>query len=352
MDSTEPSLNMNPASSPPDTPNEVEKSLYPNRHILSEPSQTNTAHRTSEIPHGVIKYWILCCIAFCVSAPLMSTLLGFYLHTKDLNYNPPPFNPSNERTIQLVALLVSADPTSSTITFDWAIESDSGCAFDPSSGSLQGPCTDVNIFFDSNLLVSTGNTDSISSSDRPSTPLFRLNATAMATGDIKANSPTFRTDIRLFASGKPHRSALINYPFDTYFATMFMFAEDAENNTVGLQLVNAYGNAVGFRTTFTPLNQPVSDMILIEISLVRGGLIIAFCIIITIAIWLITLVLFLLSFTSVVFGFRQRTEVLIIPVATVFTFTQLRSSMPGAPPGFGTSYSQRKEFKECELTYI
>ncbi|PPQ94989.1 hypothetical protein CVT25_003741 [Psilocybe cyanescens] len=290
MDPAVPSLNMNSASSPPDTPNEVEKSLYSNRHILSEPYPTNTAHRISEIPHGIIKYWILCCIGFYISAPLMTWTIA------------PPLGSSTERTVSLAALLVSADPTNSVITFDWANEFDSGCAIDPSSGSLQGPCTDVNIFFDSNLLVSTGNTDSISSSDRPSTPLFRLNATAMATGDIKANSATFRTDIRLFESGKSRRSALINYPFDT-----------------------------GFRTTFTtPVNQADfddgSEIVLNQINLERGGLIIAFCIIITIAI-------------SVVFGFRQRTEVLIIPVATVFAFTQLRASMPGAPPGFGTSYN-------------
>ncbi|KAK0229652.1 hypothetical protein EDD85DRAFT_851163, partial [Armillaria nabsnona] len=38
---------------------------------------------------------------------------------------------------------------------------------------------------------------------------------------------------------------------------------------------------------------------------------------------------------TVVFGFRQRNEIVVIPVGTVFTFTQLRSSMPGAPEGFG-----------------
>ena len=40
--------------------------------------------------------------------------------------------------------------------------------------------------------------------------------------------------------------------------------------------------------------------------------------------------------TAVFFGFRQRGEVLMIPVGTLFAFTQLRQSMPGAPAGFGT----------------
>jgi len=39
--------------------------------------------------------------------------------------------------------------------------------------------------------------------------------------------------------------------------------------------------------------------------------------------------------TTVFFGFKQRGEVLLIPVATLFAFTQLRQSMPGAPEGFG-----------------
>ena len=38
---------------------------------------------------------------------------------------------------------------------------------------------------------------------------------------------------------------------------------------------------------------------------------------------------------TVFFNFKQRAEVLVVPVATLFAFTQLRNSMPGAPDGFG-----------------
>lgn len=41
---------------------------------------------------------------------------------------------------------------------------------------------------------------------------------------------------------------------------------------------------------------------------------------------------------TVVFGFRQRNEIIVVPIGTVFTFTQLRSSMPGAPEGFRTLF--------------
>ena len=50
---------------------------------------------------------------------------------------------------------------------------------------------------------------------------------------------------------------------------------------------------------------------------------------------MITLILLLVMITTVFFGFRQKGEVLVLPVATLFAFTQLRRSMPGAPEGFG-----------------
>jgi hypothetical protein len=50
---------------------------------------------------------------------------------------------------------------------------------------------------------------------------------------------------------------------------------------------------------------------------------------------MITLILLLVMITTVFFGFRQKGEVLVLPVITVFAFTQLRQSMPGAPSGFG-----------------
>ncbi len=47
----------------------------------------------------------------------------------------------------------------------------------------------------------------------------------------------------------------------------------------------------------------------------------------------------LITIATVVFGFRQRNEIVVVPIGNVFAFTQLRSSMPGAPEGFGMSLS-------------
>ncbi len=50
---------------------------------------------------------------------------------------------------------------------------------------------------------------------------------------------------------------------------------------------------------------------------------------------LITITICLLMIMTVGFGFRQRNEIVVVPISTVFAFTQLRSTMPGAPDGFG-----------------
>ncbi|KAF8184784.1 hypothetical protein BJ912DRAFT_927607 [Pholiota molesta] len=174
-------------------------------------------------------------------------------------------------------------------------------------------------------------------SDPPNTPVFRYNATSAILKDIKANTPTFRTNLQLFSPGDKE-SSLMFYPFDVYTAEIFIFAQDAQaNNAVGIRLSSTRGIAVGFKTGAVdfPGEAIPAGFIDIFVTLQRGNLIRAFCVIATIAVWLITLVLLLLMFTCVIFGFRQRSDVLIVPVATVFAFTQLRGSMPGAPAGFG-----------------
>ncbi|KAH9479213.1 hypothetical protein JR316_0007800 [Psilocybe cubensis] len=350
MDSAAPELGRPDSSlSKETTPIKLEPCRYSNTNQLSattpglptSPTQTDSQAEepSKEVPcantkqRRLIKYWILSSIAFCIIAPLISILLGFFLHTKGLSYIPPSGGFAG-RNLSISAFLVSADPTSSIITFDWGVDSDT-CVRD---SKAVGECTDVSIFFDNNLLDNSDDIgNGVPSSDVPSTPLFRFNATA-SSSDFRSNTPTFRTNIRLFQSGSPRRLSLVNYPFDTYAANIFMYAQDSNNKSVNLHLDVVGGTAVGFTASLLYIDQSNfgldAEIIATEISVRRGALIIAFCIIITIAIWIITLALFLLSFTAVVFGFRQRTEVLIIPVATVFAFTQLRASMPGAPPGF------------------
>ncbi|KAK0431767.1 hypothetical protein EV421DRAFT_1925569 [Armillaria borealis] len=89
---------------------------------------------------------------------------------------------------------------------------------------------------------------------------------------------------------------------------------------------------------FTPVMQREEfgqDIILVNLNLQRSTLIIGYCLVITVTFWMVTLMICLIMITTVVFGYRQRNKIVVVPIGTVFAFTQLRSTMPGAPDGFG-----------------
>lgn len=50
---------------------------------------------------------------------------------------------------------------------------------------------------------------------------------------------------------------------------------------------------------------------------------------------MITITFIMACIVSVFFGKGVRGDILVLPVATLFAFTQLRGTMPGAPNGFG-----------------
>jgi len=60
-----------------------------------------------------------------------------------------------------------------------------------------------------------------------------------------------------------------------------------------------------------------------------------YAIFIVMAIWLVTLTFVIAGVTAVFVGKGIRADILVLPVATLFAFTQLRSTLPGAPNGFG-----------------
>ncbi|SJL17339.1 uncharacterized protein ARMOST_20889 [Armillaria ostoyae] len=80
----------------------------------------------------------------------------------------------------------------------------------------------------------------------------------------------------------------------------------------------------------------------IYVNIQCSTLVIGYCLIITITFCLlymkkglVTLMICLIMISTVVFGFQQRNEIVVVPIGTVFAFTQLRLTMPGAPEGFG-----------------
>ncbi|PBK68480.1 hypothetical protein ARMSODRAFT_1004798 [Armillaria solidipes] len=245
--------------------------------------------------------------------------------------------------------LVSADLPQSTMLVDWSISEDN-CRLD---------CPAVNIFFDTN--------------NRPTNPIFIWNNTARHDDPLR-NVATFRTKhiigpvyqlyivqynlIKMISYG-----TLSHYPFDSYASRIFTFAEETlTNKPVSLAILSLSRSLADFKITIVN-NYNSSDLreifgqevIVADVMLQRSTLVIGYCLVITIIccsvfllysmdflsscisfIWIgmVTLMICLIMITTVVFGYRQRNEIVVVSIGTLFAFTQLRSSMPGAPEGF------------------
>ncbi|KAK0452194.1 uncharacterized protein EV420DRAFT_1645832 [Desarmillaria tabescens] len=245
-----------------------------------------------------------------------------------------------------------------TIVVEWSIGFDT-CIL-PYTESLN--CTEVNIFFDINLSPSDPRHDvSPYNNNIPTDPIFIWNATFLQSEANYYNydSPiylhTFRTELTLSTSNTPcgmnllyPYGSLVYYPFDCYNMEIFAFAQETSTNkSVSLEMSVISVLAIGLDVT-TLVRENVTDywpffeyigsgkeLTNVKVILQWSPLVIAYCLIITFTFWLVTLMICLIMIATVFFGFRQRNEIVVVPIGIVFAFTQLRSSMPGAPEGFG-----------------
>ncbi|KAK0477832.1 hypothetical protein IW261DRAFT_1632015 [Armillaria novae-zelandiae] len=238
---------------------------------------------------------------------------------------------SRNRSLVLFVKPLTANIASFTAVAGWSVESD----------TCRSDCTEVEIFFDIDpppLNESDPGYRSYHDKAR-TTPIFTWNATG--TG----NTRNFRSklnllhsdDVQDYKSGHFDKHSPAYYPFDRYETSISAFARDASTNeSIQLEFHPGSGFVVGLQ--FAIVGGPSEDANQIShigLSLKRNTLIIVYCLVITIAFWLITLMICLIMIATVVFGFRQRNEIVVVPIGTVFTFTQLRESMPGAPKTFG-----------------
>ncbi|KAK0452150.1 uncharacterized protein EV420DRAFT_1559152 [Desarmillaria tabescens] len=290
---------------------------------------------------------IRCCfffsLAFVVVIPIVCIVLGVELHPHDFSNSDQTFPDNTNRTISLHANLISADLTAGQMVLNWIVVDDN-C--DPQSTD----CAEVNIYFDTNLLhLSDTSSSESSNNNEPADPTFTWNLTAAVYEYPFANTPSFQTELAIFPlydfrnhSIRRTHSSNVYYPFDHYDTEVFAFATDASTNgTVQLHLNSTSGIVEGLKITADVITASdlaqdlLPELIDISVTLQRGTLIILYCIVITLTFWLITLAICLVMIMTIVFGFRQRNEIVVVPVATVFAFVQLRSTMPGAPDGFG-----------------
>ncbi|KAK0468794.1 hypothetical protein IW261DRAFT_1573402 [Armillaria novae-zelandiae] len=131
-----------------------------------------------------------------------------------------------------------------------------------------------------------------------------------------------------------HCSGLFCYPFDRYRAyTPFFGREALTNRAAPLGIMTKSGTVVGLEMTIPRIRDDEATVIV-----QRTTIVVAYCLILIITFWLITLMITLLTITTVFFPFRQKDEIVVVPIGTVLAGIQLQLSMPGVPEGFGTSF--------------
>ncbi|KAI0630294.1 hypothetical protein C8Q77DRAFT_253278 [Trametes polyzona] len=270
-------------------------------------------------------------ILFCsllIAGIIGSSLgIGWAFRLKTFNIADP--DNMHNSIVQLSANIVDVDPSKQEMTLDWLINYD--CE---SIG-----CPDANIFFDSNTLRMDSSDSQTPSNVKPD-PIFTVigrNVLAMRNNtDRRASSLTFRTDVAI-SNAHTHRT-LQSYPFDEYATQLVFFSENAATNeSIAVSIVKTTGLAVGFNIQLRNPTDIKDDFgtVIKNIEVTRGRAVRIYAIFIVLVIWLVTLTFMIICVLSVFFGKGISSGVLVLPMGTLFAFTQLRSTLPGAPDGFG-----------------
>ncbi|KAF8509094.1 hypothetical protein JB92DRAFT_3097813 [Gautieria morchelliformis] len=292
----------------------------------------------------ILFYFVVVVGVLAVSVPV-----GWALRVRDIKAP----SPTEDFPLVLFPTLLSLDPTTQSMTLEWDIGYSCGVFADGSNLT----CSDVDIYFDQNLLQSSPGSSpgpSISTNDVPTTPIFHINGTVWNHGNDTqlqfpsgnatianlGNTASFRTPISLIpptSDGRAERT-LQAYPFDRYTAKIYVFATDnSSNQAIPITLGEVDGIAPGFSVGVSDSDSENDGFIVLDLIITRALGVRLYAISIIIAIWLVTLTLLVATVSCVIFGRGLAKEVMVIPVATLFAFVQLRGTFPGAPTGFGAT---------------
>ncbi|TFY78783.1 hypothetical protein EWM64_g5230 [Hericium alpestre] len=143
--------------------------------------------------------------------------------------------------------------------------------------------------------MSGGHSSSTPSNGRPDQSVFQFNATALRF-DNWSNAPFFRTVVNLYEN---HKQAAFVLCLRYRYASSILSLEGVTDM-----------NFIIYRT-------------------------VVYAIVIIMAMWLVNLDLTAIMIKAVCFRYRMEPSVLVVPVSTLFAFTSLRGTMPGAPASFG-----------------
>ncbi|KIP05295.1 hypothetical protein PHLGIDRAFT_161154 [Phlebiopsis gigantea 11061_1 CR5-6] len=302
-------------------------------------------------------HWAVQVLAITCAAAGCGVGLGWAFRTQALDSAPPSLYPGRQVQMELTVLDVDPLTGGGMITISWDILNDT-CVdnsttlnWNASVSPYDLSCSEVNIFMDQNLFAGSRDPNTTTSTGVPTIPIFQWIPRTFR-NTVLANTPTFQTDISIWSKLTGPRGSLVNYPFDVYAGELWLYARTLDTNaSVGLNVSQTAGIAFGFDTYIVPRQDLLKALNIdgsfiadvneelgtLDLYLVirRTTLVKVYVLILVVAMWVITLLLLGIAAKAVLYGFQVESTVLVVPVATLFAFTTLRSSMPGSPSAFG-----------------
>ncbi|KAJ7846015.1 hypothetical protein B0H13DRAFT_2363287 [Mycena leptocephala] len=259
----------------------------------------------------------------------LSLGLASRLNLVDVDDRIPFTGSITGQEISLVAEFLKVDSDARTVTVD--------CY--PLAFNCSSPEIVVNIFLDPNLLGET--LGDPPSTDPPPVPTFQLNITQGCHPTAQTSFPTFRTVSKLTGSSVRTSSSrsLQSYPFDRYFVEISLFATLASTNaSVGMFIEKSFGIPINFIVYLDrQASSSSEDGVLLSFNIKRSGAVKILVVVIAIANWLVTIAFLFITVASFVYKHDIVTEMFVLPIAALFSFTSVRSNLPGAPAGFGAT---------------
>ncbi|KAF7366013.1 hypothetical protein MVEN_00477200 [Mycena venus] len=283
--------------------------------------------RTFLSSRSTTTWHILICIILTVLVLCVSLGITSHLILGDVD-DYVPLEDVTDNQIGLLANFLDIDPTMRTVTVDWF----------PLASNCMSPEPVVNLFVDPNLLVA--GTSGTASTDVPTEPVFQFNNTQYCNATNQNSFPVFRTLLKLTGLGSPGKvdsRSLQAYPYDLYFFQVSMFAQLANTTeSVGIILEQSFGTPINFNVVLNKtLSTNTANGILLYFTVSRSAAVIALVLIIVIANWLVTIAFLWITVAAFIWHHEIVTEMFVVPIATTFAFTSVRSNLPGAPAAFG-----------------
>ncbi|KAI0287507.1 hypothetical protein BC826DRAFT_43268 [Russula brevipes] len=281
---------------------------------------------------SLMQPWIAWCLVAAATMTCVSITIGWRLGVSDVRGSSP--RPPAARNVLFTLALIALDPLQRTVTLDWWIIGDD-CTDGADASSI---CPVVNIFVNPTQFLNTGSRPTPpSDSSAAVQPAFQHDATAFALNGRVAQ-PAFRTQLDIRPRPSSARVDLVDYPFDHYSAYASIFARTNDTGeAVGAWIFNLTGTAFGFDAELDSIEVDANAVTSVNILVDRALSVKLYVITIVVGMWLISLSLMMATIKAAIFRHKIETAVLVLPVATMIAFAQLRASMPNAPAGFGTN---------------